>query len=334
MLPHTSDVVTWPAAPAARFDGKLREFGLVLERGPAEVVQINLGKVCNQACHHCHVGAGPKRTESMSAASLEAVCCVIDRDDIRTVDITGGAPELHPAFEQLVIRLRADGRRVMVRTNLTIMEEAGFTHLPEFYAGQGVELVASLPCYQQKNVDAQRGKGVFAVSVRALRRLNAVGYGLPDSGLELSLVFNPRGAVLPPPQAGLEADYRRELVNAYGIRFTRLFTITNMPIGRFRDDLERHGELEEYFRLLEATFNAGTVAQLMCRRTLNVGWDGVLYDCDFNAMLDMPMLGRHRRPLTIADLAADDRPGGAIAAGDHCLGCTAGAGSSCSGALA
>lgn len=328
---------TFPSAAALRadrFDGLLTMHACTLERSAARIMQINLGKRCNQACRHCHVDAGPDRTEQMSLETLAAVLQVVGRDRIETVDITGGAPELHPKFETAVRAFREAGRRVIVRTNLTVLDEPGFSHLPAFYAEQGVELIASLPCYQEGNVDAQRGRGVFETSIRVLQRLNAVGYGAPDGRLVLGLVFNPQGPKLPAPQAALEGDYRRELSDRYGITFTRLLTITNMPIGRFAADLERRSELDGYVSLLEDNFNTLTVSGLMCRHTLNVGWDGALYDCDFNAMLGMPMLSTDGGPLTIHDLAADARPGRAIATGDHCLGCTAGAGSSCGGALA
>ncbi len=319
---------------AQQFSATLAEHGCTLERDRPTIMQINVGKRCNQACRHCHVDAGPDRTESMSEESLDAVVRVVQRDNLRTVDITGGAPELHPRFEWLVAALRAEDRHVIVRTNLTVLEQPGYTHLPAFYAEHGVELIASLPCYQEENVEAQRGRGVFDASIRVLRRLNGVGYGRPGSGLVLGLVFNPQGPKLPAPQAALEADYRRELGERYGITFSHLLTITNMPIGRFAADLRRHGELAAYEALLLDNFNPATVPALMCRRTINVGWDGALYDCDFNAMLGLPMRSADGTPLCIRDLAADARPGLAIATGDHCLGCTAGAGSSCSGALA
>lgn len=321
------------AGESDRFAQALKVHGCELERDRPTVMQINLGKRCNQACHHCHVDAGPTRTESMSDASLKAMLHVVRRDDIPTVDITGGAPEMHPAFAGLIGHLRTEGRQVIVRTNLTVLEDPNYTHLAEFCAEQHVELVASLPCYQAANVDAQRGRGVFDASVRVLQRLNALGYGKPESGLVLRLVFNPQGPNLPGSQAALEVDYRRELGEQFGVTFTQLITITNMPIGRFAADLARHNELGGYEALLLENFNPTTVPALMCRRTINVGWDGALYDCDFNAMLGLPMRDTAGAPLSIHDLAADARAGRTISTGDHCLGCTAGAGSSCGGAL-
>jgi radical SAM/Cys-rich protein len=304
----------------------------VLRRGVVSTVQINVGKVCNQACHHCHVDAGPKRTESMSAAVAEAVIALVARHpEVAVVDVTGGAPELNPNFRGLVTAVRRLGRRVIDRCNLTVLYEPGQESLAEFLAAEQVEIVASLPCYGPENVDQQRGQGVFAKSIRALRHLNALGYGQPGSAYRLDLVYNPVGATLPPAQAALEADYRRQLRDGFGIEFHQLLTITNMPISRFAAALERSGALQAYMGLLVNHFNPATLDELMCRSLLSVGWDGRLYDCDFNQMLDLPLDG----PLTIdalTDLAAlRDRP---IVTGTHCFGCTAGAGSSCGGALA
>jgi radical SAM/Cys-rich protein len=309
---------------AGRGLGPLRASGV-------EVLQINVGKVCNQTCRHCHVDAGPDRRESMTRETMRACLDAAARLRVATVDITGGAPELNPHFRWLVGEARALGTHVIDRCNLTVLLTSGHQDLPGFLAGQGVEVVASLPCYLAENTDAQRGAGVFDRSIEALRRLNAVGYGRPGSGLVLTLVFNPVGPKLPPGQAGLEAAYRRELAARYGVEFTRLFTITNMPISRFLDDLVRTGEYERYMDTLTAAFNPSAVAGLMCRTTLSVGWDGRLYDCDFNQMLDLelaPGLPRHIGEADLESLAR--RP---IVTNQHCYGCTAGSGSGCQGAI-
>jgi radical SAM/Cys-rich protein len=295
------------------------------------VLQINVGKKCNQTCRHCHVYAGPDRREMMTRETMQDCLDVVARAGIPTVDITGGAPELHPQFRWLVREARGLGAHVIDRCNLTILLAPGYQDLPEFLAREGVEVVASLPCYLAENTDAQRGDGVFERSIAALRRLNDQGYGRPGSSLGLALVYNPIGPKLPPDQAGLEAAYRRELRSRYGIEFTRLFTITNMPIGRFLDDLARAGEHERYMDTLVAAFNPAAVAGLMCRMTLSVGWDGRLFDCDFNQMLELglaPGLPRHIRDFDPEALGR--RP---IVTGLHCYGCTAGSGSSCQGAL-
>lgn len=296
-----------------------------------DVLQVNLGKVCNQTCRHCHVDAGPDRRESMSAETVELCLDVLRRTAIPTLDITGGAPELHPQFRRLVEEATRLGRRVIDRCNLTILLAPGFEDLPEFLARHRVEIVASLPCYLEANTDRQRGTGVFQRSIAALRRLNALGYGRAESGLTLNLVYNPLGPSLPPPQATLEADYRRELKARYGVEFTRLYTLTNMPISRFLDDLISSGRLAEYLTRLVAAFNPATVEGLMCRTTLSVDWTGRLFDCDFNQMLDMPVaedVPRHLRDFQAALLA-----GRRIVTGRHCFGCTAGAGSSCQGSI-
>jgi radical SAM/Cys-rich protein len=314
----------------SRFATVLQEQGLELRRAPVRVLQVNVGKLCNQACQHCHVDAGPKRTEIMARETIEEVLAAIRRCEITMVDITGGAPELNPHFEYLVTEARALGCHVMDRCNLTVFFVPGREHLPEFLAAQGVEVIASLPCYLQENVDLQRGRGVFEQSIAALRRLNSLGYGREASGLVLNLVYNPIGAYLPPPQAELEADYRRELRARYDTQFNHLYTLTNMPISRFAHFLQRTGQHEAYMELLIHAFNPAAVAGLMCRDTVSIGWDGRLYDCDFNQMLELPMAApdRHIRELSVAGLE-----GAAIALGDHCFGCTAGAGSSCGGAL-
>ena len=296
-----------------------------------EVLQVNVGKKCNQTCRHCHVDAGPDRREVMRRETMEACLDAVERAHIPTVDITGGAPELNPHFRWLVAGARRLGAHVIDRSNLTILVAPGYEALPEFLAKEGVEVAASLPCYLAENTDAQRGEGVFDRSIAALRRLNEVGYGLPGSGLLLTLVYNPLGPKLPPEQGGLETAYRRELRARYGVEFTRLITITNMPIARFLEDLARTGRLEQYMDTLIGAFNPAAVDGLMCRTTLSVGWDGRLFDCDFNQMLELPLasgLPRHIRDFDPARL--EGRP---IVVDQHCFGCTAGRGSGCRGAI-
>lgn len=299
-----------------------------------EVLQINVGKVCNQTCRHCHVDAGPDRRESMSLEIAGACLDLLHRMSIPTLDITGGAPEMNPQFQHLVVEARAMGRRVIDRCNLTILVAPGSEDLPEFLAAHQVDVVASLPCYLEENVDRQRGSHVFQRSLNALRQLNQLGYGQPGSSLNLTLVYNPVGPSLPPDQVKLEADYRRELRGRYGIEFTQLFTITNMPINRFLEDLLQSGQFDLYLQKLVAAFNPATVDGLMCRTTLSVDWQGNLSDCDFNQMLGLPLsvgLPHNIRDLdaaAAARLAA--RP---IVTGRHCFGCTAGAGSGCQGRI-
>jgi radical SAM/Cys-rich protein len=312
------------------FINTLAEHGLTVRRSQLRVLQVNVGKLCNQACHHCHVDAGPKRTEIMTRETAEEVIAGIRRLRPVVADITGGAPELNPSFEYLVTEARRLGCHVIDRCNLTVLFVPGKQHLPEFLAEHGVEVVASLPCYLEENVDLQRGRGVFERSIAALRLLNGLGYGSEGSGLLLNLVYNPVGPYLPPPQETLEADYRRELQARFAVRFNRLYTITNMPISRFAHFLRRSGEYERYMELLANAFNPATVAGLMCRDTVSVGWDGRLYDCDFNQMLDLPLAAPCRH---VRDLAAERLPDAPIALGDHCFGCTAGAGSSCGGTV-
>jgi radical SAM/Cys-rich protein len=305
-----------------------------LRAGGLEVLQVNVGRVCNQTCRHCHVDAGPDRTETMSGTVANACLELLARGPFTTLDITGGAPEMNPQFRPLVERGYALGKRVIDRCNLTILEAPGYADLAEFLARHQVEVVASLPCYLEQNVDRQRGDRVFDRSLAALRRLNALGYGQSGSGLTLTLVFNPGGASLPPPQQKLEADYRRELRARYGIEFTRLFTITNMPISRFLEDLLSQGRLAEYLQKLVDAFNPATVDALMCRSTLSVDWLGRLFDCDFNQMLDLPV--SPGEPATVFDLttaALESFARRPIQTAQHCYGCTAGAGSSCGGSL-
>ena len=310
-----------------RFTQSLVRHGLALRRAPLHTLQVNVGRKCNQTCRHCHVDAAPWRTEMMDAETARRVADWIRMHRPPVVDITGGAPELSEHFRPLVQIARACGCHVIDRNNLTIIETEAFGWLPEFFAANQVEVIASLPCYLEENVDAQRGDGVFAKSIRALRKLNAVGYG---TRLPLNLVYNPLGPTLPPPQAELEADYKEQLRARFGIEFTGLFTITNQPIARFAEDLRAQGKAEEYLELLANAFNPATVAGLMCRSTLSVGWRGELYDCDFNQMLGMQL--RDGQPLFLWDVTPCSLTEREILTGDHCLACTAGAGSSCGGA--
>jgi len=303
-----------------------------LRRGPVQTLQINVGKVCNQACHHCHVEAGPWRAETMSRATAGRVIELLEQSpEVEVVDITGGAPELNADFRFLVESARSLGRHVIDRCNLTVLFESGQEETAEFLARNRVEMVASLPCYQPENVDRQRGRGVFDQSVRALQKLNELGYGQEGSPLLLNLVFNPGGPSLPPAQESLEASYKEELWSRFGIRFHRLLTLANMPIRRFAEYLARTGQSSAYQSLLVNHFNPAIIPRLMCTSLLSVGYDGVLYDCDFNQMLEMPLM---EGPETLWDLESledlADRP---IATGSHCFGCTAGTGSSCSGSL-
>jgi radical SAM/Cys-rich protein len=319
------------------FDAELRRHGLPkLTRRLPRTLQINVGKVCNQACHHCHVDAGPARTEKMDLRVAERVIDLLAHSpSLEMVDITGGAPELNQHFRFLVESARRLKRDVTVRCNLTVILQPGMDWLPLFYREHRARLVCSLPCYTAENVDKQRGGGVFAKSIEALHRLNDLGYGLPDSNLTLDLVYNPVGAFLPPAQAELEARYHQELRDGFSIEFNHLLTITNMPIKRFADQLRRSGSEREYMALLVNHFNPATVSGVMCRELVSVGYEGTLYDCDFNQMLSMPIVDARGRAITIFDVNdLRDFSGARIATGSHCFGCTAGAGSSCSGALA
>ena len=296
-------------------------------------LQVNMGKVCNQTCHHCHVDAGPHRSESMTKDTVNQIIEVLDQTpQISTVDITGGAPEMNPHFEHLVRECWVRGRHIIDRCNLTIFYVKGKSHLPKFLAKHKVEIIASLPCYEETNVDQQRGKGVFDRSIRALQTLNRLGYGKEGTNLPLHLVYNPLGPSLPPSQHTLEQDYKKELMSRYGIHFNRLLTITNMPISRFLDDLQKSGQVDSYYDLLKKNFNTETVEDVMCRSLISVGWDGRLFDCDFNQMLDLPL---HKGlPLYIGDFDLSTLKHRRIKTGPHCFGCTAGAGSSCGGSLA
>ena len=302
-----------------------------LQRGRLSTLQVNLGYRCNQSCRHCHVDAGPWRTEMMADALMQLIPQAVRTQRISCLDLTGGAPELHPGFRKLVQQVRADGVDVIDRCNLTILSEPGQEDLALFLADQGVRVIASLPCYSESNVDQQRGEGVFERSISGLRQLNALGYGNGDGRLELHLVYNPQGPSLPPAQAPLEEAYKKELA-VRGIRFDRLLTLANMPIKRFARDLALRGELERYQRLLEGAHNPANASAVMCRELLSVDWQGNLYDCDFNQQLEMPLSGRIRR---LEDLVLDDTvvTGQVIHTDRHCFGCTAGAGSSCGGAL-
>jgi radical SAM/Cys-rich protein len=325
--------VTLAALPLARtFEEATASAGHSPLRTTAiQVLQINVGKRCNQACHHCHVDAGPDRIEVMTPEVVDACLRFLESSDIPTVDITGGAPELHPLFRDIVRRARAAGRQVMDRCNLTITLLPNYADLPDFLAEHRVEVIASLPSFSERQTNAQRGDGVFADSIAALRRFNELGYGIDGSGLLLHLVTNPVGAFLPGSQAALEPDWKRELQRRYGVTFNRLYTITNMPISRFLQFLIDSGNLQGYMDRLIAAFNPAAVQGLMCRSTLSVGWDGRLYDCDFNQMLD---LGTEiSAPQTIFDATPESLASRRIVVGPHCFGCTAGAGSSCGGAV-
>ena len=304
-----------------------------LARKRLETLQVNLGYRCNQACLHCHVNAGPTRTEMMGEETLATVLEFLHRRRLLNVDITGGAPELHPGFRRLVRAARAAGVRVIDRCNLTVLEQPGQRDLAEFLAAEEVQITASLPCYLEQNVDRQRGAGVFAASIRGLRRLNALGYGVSGGALVLNLVFNPQGPVLPPDQGELEAAYRKILGSQYGIEFTQLFTLANMPIQRFGSTLVSKRQFDPYMRLLRASHCSENLDAVMCRTLISVDWQGWVYDCDFNQMLGVPLAHGSRRRVRLADLLEADLEGNPIAVLDHCYGCTAGQGSSCGGAL-
>ncbi|MCW9058126.1 MAG: arsenosugar biosynthesis radical SAM protein ArsS [Gammaproteobacteria bacterium] len=304
-----------------------------LRRGALETLQVNLGYTCNQSCLHCHVNAGPNRREQMSREGVEQVLELLRRNRIPQLDLTGGAPELNPHFRFLVEAARGLGVRVIDRCNLTILEEPGQEDLADFLAGEGVAIVASLPCYREENVDAQRGDQVFARSIRALRRLNELGYGQGNPDLPLSLVFNPQGPQLPPPQQALEQDYKRQLREDHGIHFDQLLTLANMPIQRFGSTLVSRGQFETYMDTLRQAHRMENLATVMCRSLLSIDWQGYVYDCDFNQMLHMPLQWRDHARTHIRDLVGQDLAGNPVMVADHCYGCTAGQGSSCGGAL-
>ena len=301
-----------------------------LKRRGVDTLQLNLGYLCNQSCVHCHVNAGPNRTELMSAETIDQVLAFAKASNVKLLDLTGGAPELNPEFRRLVSEARALGIDVIDRCNLTVLFEPGQEGLAEFLAEHQVKITASLPCYSQDNVDAQRGKGVFDKSIAGLKKLNALGYG---DTLELNLVFNPQGAVLPPPQEALEEDYRQFLGNEFGIRFTQLFTIANMPIQRFGSTLISKGTFASYIQVLRDAHRDENLESVMCKDLISIDWQGFVFDCDFNQMLELPILQSEKPRPHITDLTADGMAGLPIVVRDHCYGCTAGQGSSCGGAL-
>lgn len=317
---------------STKFIDKVRSVG----EGPltaqgVRVLQVNLGYRCNMECTHCHVSASPSRSEAMPREIIEIVLRVLTDNPIDTLDITGGAPELNPYFRMLVAHATREGKRVIVRTNLSVLLNKGYEDLPEFYRDHGVDLIASLPCYLEENVDAVRGSGAFVRSIKALGILNRVGFGNGSDGRSLTLVYNPRGAFLSPAQRALEADYKRELKDRYDVRFDRLFAFTNMPVGRFREALIKNNNLEIYQELLATAFNPATLDVIMCRSLVSVGWDGRLYDCDFNQALGLGV--DSSAPMHIRDFDHAVLSRRVIAVDDHCFGCTAGQGSSCAGAM-
>ncbi len=318
------------------FAAKLTEHALPLRHTKTEVLQINVGKLCNLTCVHCHVNAGPRRKEIMTRATIDQLIDWLAKTDIPTVDLTGGAPEMIPDFKYLVRRLKAltPPRHIIDRCNLTILLEPGFEDYATFLAENEIEIIASMPCYSPENVNAQRGDGVFDASIKALRLLNSLGYGTQPN-LPLHLVYNPNGAFLPGPQEELEADYKRELKEHFGIVFNKLYTITNLPIARFASYLKNNNLLGDYMALLNDAFNPATVNGLMCRNTINVSWQGEVFDCDFNQMLRMPWSGNggNNGAMHLWDVDPAQVENREILTGDHCFGCTAGAGSSCGGAL-
>ncbi len=322
-----------PALPRSpiSFDEKLKSHNLELRAAAVEILQINVGKLCNQACKHCHVDASPKRTEIMPRRTIEACLNVLRTHRIPTLDITGGAPEMIPDFRYLVTEAVKTAAKIIVRHNLTVMFEPGQTDLPEFFRANRVEVVSSLPYFAAQQTDAQRGTGVFDKSIEAIKKLNQVGYGIEGSDLILNLVYNPTGAFLPPAQTAIEADFKRELKARHNLEFNNLFTITNVPVARYLDWLRRSGNEESYLRKLVNAFNPATVSGLMCRNTLNVDWRGNLYDCDFNQMLEIGVSGESSS--TIFNYAPENLANRQIKTAAHCFGCTAGAGSSCGGTV-
>ncbi len=309
----------------------VREFPAI-KRVDLQILQVNLGYLCNLSCTHCHVNAGPKRTELMDEETINQVIKVIKERNVKTLDLTGGAPEMNPHFRYLVTEARKLGVEVIDRCNLTILIEPGYEDLAQFLADQGVTIAASLPCYTQDNVDKQRGKGVYDGSIEALLLLNKLGYGKPNSGLSLDLVYNPGGAFLPPAQSELQGEYKVRLMDDWQIEFNELHTITNMPISRFGSMLISKGQFNDYMQLLIDNYQPKNLNTVMCRTTVSVDYLGNLYDCDFNQMLEMPIPGADK-PRHISDLLSDDLHGEDIVVAGHCFGCTAGQGSSCSGAL-
>ena len=304
-----------------------------LRRKALETLQVNLGYKCNQSCLHCHVNAGPKRTEMMDQATVDAVLRFIDSSTVRTLDLTGGAPELHPLFRSLVTAAGERGLEVIDRCNLTVLFEPGQEDTADFLARHNIKVVASLPCYIRDNVDKQRGEGTFETSLKALRLLNQLGYGQPGTGLILDLVFNPQGPVLPPSQQTLEQDYKQHLSGQYDITFNNLLTLANMPIHRFGSTLVSRDKFDDYMTLLKDAHNEENAASVMCRSLISVDWQGYIYDCDFNQMLDMPLQIDTRQKLHLSELTGIDLENHAIRVAEHCFACTAGQGSGCGGAL-
>ncbi len=304
-----------------------------ISRGKLTTLQVNLGYVCNQQCLHCHVNAGPKRTEVMNKDTIDQVLRFLQASDVSLLDLTGGAPELNTYFRYLVEKTRELGIKVMDRCNLTILNEPGQEDLAEFFAAHQVEITASLPCYLEENVDKQRGKGVFDGSLQGLRKLNDLGYGVDGSNLILNLVYNPVGPYLPPSQQELQADYKKHLGDAYGVHFNQLFTLTNMPIQRFGSTLISKGQFDDYMQLLRDAYQEDNLASVMCRSLISIDWQGYVFDCDFNQMLKLPAMISSKPKTHIADLIGDNLEGKSIVVMDHCYGCTAGQGSSCGGAL-
>ncbi len=316
---------TWPLLDRIPFPPIRRE--------RLNTLQVNVGYRCNQSCVHCHVAAGPNRTEEMSGEVADLIIAFVERQKVSTLDITGGAPELNPHFRRMVVAARDLGLRVMDRCNLTIFEVEGQNDLAQFLADQQVEIVASMPCYLEDNVERQRGKGVFDASIRGLQKLNALGYGDEASGLELNLVYNPQGPALPPAQVALEADYKRVLGGNYGIRFNGLYTMANMPIQRFGSMLISKGQFDDYLALLQNAHLDANLDGVMCRNTISVDYQGFVYDCDFNQMLDLPIADDENEKIHLSALLDRDLTGHPIRVAGHCFGCTAGQGSSCGGAL-
>ena len=315
-----------------QFDKSLKESELFpLATTGIEVFQINFGRLCNQACLHCHVEAGPKRTEIMDKATMELCLEILSKSDIPTVDLTGGAPEMNPHFKWFVEECNKINKHILVRSNLTTIEGTGYEYLVKFYKSNKIEVIASLPYYLEKNVDKQRGEGTFEKSIQAIKKLNEVGYGCENTDLLLNLVYNPGGAFLPPSQCSIEKEFRKELDRRFGVKFSNLFTITNLPIGRFRDFLVRTNNYDAYLNRLIDAYNPIAAAGVMCRYTLSVSWDGSLYDCDFNQMLGVKC--DHGAPYHIKNFDLEKLKNRRIMTGLHCYGCTAGAGSSCGGAV-
>lgn len=303
-----------------------------INRGQLDTLQVNLGYLCNLSCTHCHVNAGPMRTELMDKDTIDLVLKFLAKGKISTLDMTGGSPEMNPHFQYLVKEARALGVTVIDRCNPTILGESGYEYLPEFFAGHEIVVVASMPCYQEQNVDKQRGKGVYQESIAGLKKLNAVGYGMPGSDLVLNLVYNPDDPILPPPQESLEADYKKALAEEHDLHFNQLFALANMPISRYGARLLAKNQYVPYMTLLRDAFSQSNLDTVMCRSLVSVDYEGYVYDCDFNQMLEMPLVSDKPRP-HLNDILGQDLEGQSIAIGEHCYGCTAGQGSSCGGAL-